>query len=738
MRSAIQLWCAPLAATFLVAAQAPQVASNVLESERQLASDRYARVASELLDRDLAGLSPEQRAARANLLVVLDAYRTRADYGITTTEPDARVPLFVDGEGRRCAMAELLHATGRDDLVGAVQAANNRAWIVDLAGHAPLLGWLEQNGLALDEAARIQGPGMVNIGNRGPREVVPERARGGNDNSGASTPSTPGPSTPGPAGPSTPGVGGPSTPGSSPTPGPSMPAGDAFTWTEDAASWWMWWEFNKIEFLRPNRVIGESADDGGATGTSYLAFVRSVMKPAVLHALEDRDPAVRGAAALTLGRIGGADAVEPLLGLVQDANEQVRQLAILGLGATGSPRAQGALLTLARTERLPGETRMLGSDVQPLAVIALGIGRKIGFDASVDAEIVELLGVRSLADRETLGVAAMMYATLAPTDMLRAAALDLAHDNSEPISVRCRAIEALRGATDGATLSKLQHLLSGPRVELRRSAALALGEYEHALVVPALQTAYDLEKDQLARGFLLISLGRQASEAARKHLFAELTNGPKPLRPWAALGLGLVAHKLADDEIATALRAGALADKNADARAAYWLASGLAGDVKAIEPLASALARDAAPRNRMYAATALALIGGDAAHAKLLARVSEERSEIARSALALGLGVLGRDGDARVIADVLAATSDPALQGQVSSAMAFHGSSDALVRTNAWVASDELARATRAAALDGLGMMLGSCEPLTLGELARSANYTQFASWTMAMLETTL
>jgi HEAT repeat protein len=713
--------------------RAPRIDVDALAPARELAARRYARVEEELAARPLDGLSADQRAERARLLAVLRAYRARADFGVDEDGVDARVPLFVDAAGRRCAVAELLHATGRDDLVAAVEATDNTAWIVDLAHSTALLGWLDEHGLSLEEAARIQGPALPPPRSEPPGEYlgpVDGRDMGGRGQGsaaprGASTPAG-GPPFPGPGVPAT-------------TPGQGSSGAAALT-EGDGDAWWLWWEYNKIEFLRPNRLLWERGDDApGRSTTSPAAFARRLVLPVVQRALSDGDPQVRAAAALTLGRIGGADAVDPLLDRLDDASLHVRESAVLGLGATGAPRAQHALLSLARDARLPGSARRLARTLQPLAVVALGIGRRLGFDASIDDALVEITRGRSLPEREPLGVAAMMYQTLAPGEALRELALELARDGSEPVTVRCRAIEALRGATDAETVSALQHLLSGARVELRRSAALALGEARHPLVVPALQTAYDLERDQLTRAFLLVSLGRQGGAAARRHLMEELTEGPKALRPWTALGLGLIARASSgDEEIARLLREGVGREKNSQARAAYWIASGLARDRGALGELAEALSSDAAPRNRMYAAQALALIGGEDARAVLVDRLAHERADLARSALALSLGVLGWDADAAAIADVFTGTSDPTVQGQVASAMAFLGSSEALVRLGSWCGTDDLARATRAAALDGVGMLAGRSEPLRLGEVSRSANFPLFSSWTESMLATTL
>src|SRR5688500_15198312 len=96
--------------------------------QRELARRHYERVRAELGSADQTDWSAEQRAARRELLVTLDDYARRADFGV---QRDVRAPrpIFVDEEGRRCAVAELLHATGEDELVAAVASANNHAWI---------------------------------------------------------------------------------------------------------------------------------------------------------------------------------------------------------------------------------------------------------------------------------------------------------------------------------------------------------------------------------------------------------------------------------------------------------------------------------------------------------------------------------------------------------------------------------------------------------------------------------
>ena len=73
---------------------------------------RYAVVEQELGARDVSALTASERTERARLLGVLHDYRVRADFGHNIDFPEARMPYFVDAEGRRCAVAQLLHERG--------------------------------------------------------------------------------------------------------------------------------------------------------------------------------------------------------------------------------------------------------------------------------------------------------------------------------------------------------------------------------------------------------------------------------------------------------------------------------------------------------------------------------------------------------------------------------------------------------------------------------------------------
>ncbi|MCY3001357.1 MAG: HEAT repeat domain-containing protein, partial [Planctomycetota bacterium] len=489
-----------LAASLLFFQSAHQSPIDPLAAARAEARARYQKVELELTRTRLDTLSPEQRAARARLLEVLEAYVERADFGVQDFELAARVPQFVDADGRRCAMAELLHSTGEDELILAVARANNTAWIAELSGDTRFLGWLDRNGLTLDEAARIQGPSMPEPPRalppvyNGPSDVVPTP-------SGPSTPSSPAPDAPArPA----PGAGTPG--GSVPAAGTPAPASTTpqqqpfgpFSFSDADASWWLWWEYNKLEFLRPNRFALETRrdDDVGRTFTSQLDFLRRTIEPVVERLIDHPDARLRAAAAGALGRFGGERNVEQLLPLVLDANPEVRDAALLGLGASGTREAQLPLMEIASKGRFDGKE--IGRRTRALAVVALGLGRSCGFDASADEVALAVATQGTPSDRHELGIAAMSCALLAPSDKLVELAEKLANDKGLPMPLRSRALEVLRARSDSATLAELQHLASGARLELRRSAALTLGEFEHPLASAGLRTAQDLEKEPVA------------------------------------------------------------------------------------------------------------------------------------------------------------------------------------------------------------------------------------------------
>lgn len=115
-----------------------------------------AGVEEELRTRNISDLTPAQRRERARQIRRLREYRERGVFPHNHHIPDRRAPYFVDDHGTLCAVAYLIAASGRRDLVARVAATRNNAYVPELAADAELAVWLESVGLTVAEAARIQ------------------------------------------------------------------------------------------------------------------------------------------------------------------------------------------------------------------------------------------------------------------------------------------------------------------------------------------------------------------------------------------------------------------------------------------------------------------------------------------------------------------------------------------------------------------------------------------------------
>ena len=95
----------------------------------------------------------ELAVRRAQLISWLHDYRVRGIYPSDGTRP---ISVFVDDRGVRCPMAEMIHLSGRDDLVEAVHRENNTLRLADVHS-GPLFDWMLGSGLTQEEVVLVQG-----------------------------------------------------------------------------------------------------------------------------------------------------------------------------------------------------------------------------------------------------------------------------------------------------------------------------------------------------------------------------------------------------------------------------------------------------------------------------------------------------------------------------------------------------------------------------------------------------
>lgn len=146
--------------------------SAAAQDEAARLEAHFREVEGELLARDVDHLTPAQREARARHVRVLREYRERGIFPHNHDFRGERRPYFVDRHGTLCAMAYLIARSGRTDLVERVAAGANHAYLPELARDPELRAWLEEAGLTVEEAARIQ----PTYGYREDGDVTPEYA----------------------------------------------------------------------------------------------------------------------------------------------------------------------------------------------------------------------------------------------------------------------------------------------------------------------------------------------------------------------------------------------------------------------------------------------------------------------------------------------------------------------------------------------------------------------------------
>jgi hypothetical protein len=116
----------------------------------------FDSVEAELLARDVSSLTPAQRGARGEQIRLLHEYAAGGAFPRNEDFPGRWVPYFRDRRGNLCAMAFLIAASGRGDIVDHVARTRNNAYFPDLVDEPGLADWLSDHGLTVAEAARIQ------------------------------------------------------------------------------------------------------------------------------------------------------------------------------------------------------------------------------------------------------------------------------------------------------------------------------------------------------------------------------------------------------------------------------------------------------------------------------------------------------------------------------------------------------------------------------------------------------
>jgi HEAT repeat protein len=471
------------------------------------------------------------------------------------------------------------------------------------------------------------------------------------------------------------------------------------------SSWTQWWSWNRDNFEVPQPLVAPVVPR-----TATADVDRSAVEQALVALSTSSNSVERSAATQALGRIGASP--ELLRSRLEDPAREVRFAALLGLGSAGSAAHTHALM--AQTKNQP--------DDEVLSVAFAGLAMT---DEGILARTVDATLEASLDDArlEVAAAAAMASCPLGSAE-LRAKTMAILKTGKSSLH-RAVAAQSLGLEAGDEAVAALTMAVGERSVDVRRSAALALGRSHHALALPALQTAFELEHDQLTRAMLLLAIGDHGGVAARSFLCTELTTGSKALRGFTALALGLWGRDRTDD-VALPIQKALAVEKNRDQRGAYLLALGMLRHRGSLDLLVGELTNDNKSSNtsatRGAAASALGMIGDRAALAVMAQSLHEDTCPWVRSQVARALAGFGN-----MAIDTLRKTLREDSSGPVRAAAAFAlgGIADpkAVVDLVGVVRDESAPAEVRAGAALGLGRHFRRHDP-RLPALRFQNNYT--------------
>jgi hypothetical protein len=151
----------------LVAAPVLADALGPVEGEQRRLREHFDRVEEELSQRDTSTLALETASKRLEVIAELRRYAEAGVFPRNDGHAFRRQPYFIDQDGRTCAVAHLMVATGYVDEAMDLARHQNTAYVHDMESDG-LSAWLQTHGLSVDEAALIQ-PGYCGC----PNEEVP-------------------------------------------------------------------------------------------------------------------------------------------------------------------------------------------------------------------------------------------------------------------------------------------------------------------------------------------------------------------------------------------------------------------------------------------------------------------------------------------------------------------------------------------------------------------------------------
>jgi len=415
----------------------------------------------------------------------------------------------------------------------------------------------------------------------------------------------------------------------------------------------------------------------------------------MLRRASDRE---RATAALALGLLGDAQAIDPLRRVAFHKNSwrDLRGSALLGLGMIRDAESRGLLLRALKVPRF---------GVTERALVATALGYQ--GDPEALAPLYRLMRDRTTEVRRAAVLAVGAYPRQAILlDRLREAEKRLAN-------------QGLSDTVRRRLTAKVQELRE--RVERERKSE----REAWSRVRNSLRYLMNKDADQAVQAFATLALGQVGEPADAGPIARKLVKGAHDVRSFAALALGCLCRTHGDGaaHVVPLLRKRLRKANEISLRGAIAVALGLARDTGSADQLTGLLGANTAPSLRGYACTALGLIG-DRSRAGAVARsLSRARhiEEIQNSAL--GLSLIGDQEEVSLLGSILFRSRYTHEQVAVASGLAFLGGRDVLTTLSRFVSTPTKPSTARAFAAEGLGIALDFRDPTPLARITIGYDY---------------
>lgn len=128
--------------------------AEIVEQDRERIRDHLREVERQLRARDVSHLPADLQRARDRNIERLQTYRKRGVFPHNTIVPERR-PIFIDEEGRHCAVGYLMKKSGWADQARSIAERENLAYLPNMKS-PEVEQWVRQSGLTATEATLIQ------------------------------------------------------------------------------------------------------------------------------------------------------------------------------------------------------------------------------------------------------------------------------------------------------------------------------------------------------------------------------------------------------------------------------------------------------------------------------------------------------------------------------------------------------------------------------------------------------